>query len=59
LQLKIAKRQGLLKGQEAGFMWHYWWKDRVFFISAKSIFASTVHKWGNPLLFLQFCNFLF
>ena len=44
LQLKIAKRQGLLKGQEAGFMWHYWWKDRVFFISTKSIFASTVHK---------------
>lgn len=44
LQLKIAKRQGLLKGQEASFMWHYWWKDRVFFISTKSIFASTVHK---------------
>ena len=44
MQLKIAKRQGLLKGQEAGFMWHYWWKDRVFFISTKSIFASTVHK---------------
>lgn len=44
LQLKMAKRQGLLKGKEAKMMWDYWWKDRAFFITSKPIFASTVHK---------------